>query len=383
MPYVPPAGNNVALRFRGGVYTPPAGNAVPVPFSCRVVRRFDIRRTLTVSHSLSVVRLPDRLPLRVRSFSAAADRDSWNWTVQLTLANPSSLIAIEPTPAATQNVEVTLDGYVFVATIEGVQEDRAHNSRTGSASGHSRTTLQGAPYQPTRAYANPAPATAQQLALRELEFSDFALDWQLGIDWTVPAGAWSYAAETPISALTKIALAAGGMIQSAPDSDTIIIKPRAPAAPWAFGSTPPDFVLTGGSWFKKGRRYASGGRYNGAVVTGQQQGVNVILYRDGTGGSPYAQQVVDPLITDTAPAVARGTQIVADSLDRHEIPIELPLLPSPAAPGLLLPGELGEIEDTVWGTYRAVVDAVTISADVSDEGLVTARQSATLWRYLP
>ena len=68
---------------------------------------------------------------------------------------------------------------------------------------------------------------------------------------------------------------------------------------------------------------------------------------------------------------------------RHEIPVTLPLQPSPLAPGLLMPGELGLIEDTVWGEYRAIVDSLTVSAEVDPQtGLVTASQAANLWRYL-
>lgn len=381
--YIPP--NRHALLFdlgdRGAAYLPPDRHDLEFGLRCGDGRRFDLRQTLVMSHSLSVVRLPDRLPLRVRSVSMDIDRDSWCWSVRLSFADASSAIAVEPTPEGNQSVEITLDGYVWTALVEGYTEDRAFNQRTISATGRSRSALLASPAFPARAYTNPAPATAQQLALRELDFTDFALDWDAD-DWTVLTGAWSYSADTPISAISKIAAAAGYMLQSARDSDTLIVGRRLPAAPWALGGETPDFTLAGGSWLRKGKRYGSGAGYKGAVVSGENQGVTVIVYRDGTSGSPYAPQVIDPLITETVPGISRGTAIVADSLPRHEIPVELPLMPAPLAPGLLMPGELGEIEDTVWGLYRAVVDSVSISAEVSAEGLLTARQNATLWRYL-
>lgn len=378
--YTPPDGPLV-LRFRVA-YVPPVV-ALDMRFCCgRDGRRFDIRETLRVSHSLSVRRLSDDLPIRVRSFSASLDRRSWCWSINLTPGDVASLIALEPTPEGLQEVEVTLDGYAWVAQVDGYQEDRRFGSRNGSVTGKSRTALLDSPWQPARSHIQPSIATAQQLVLQELEGTDFALDWQI-TDWTVPAGAWSYDNATPIAAIGRIAQAAGAMVQSARDSDTIIIAPRTPVAPWLFDEETPDFTLAGGSWRGKGKRHGGGGRYNAAVVCGEEYGINAILVRTGTSGSPPAPQVTDPLTTDTQPAIARGIQIIADSLMRHEIPITLLLQPSPLAPGLLMPGELGLIEDTIWGEYRAVVDSLTVSAEVDPQtGLVTASQAANLWRYL-
>lgn len=381
--YLPPPRHALRLRVgSGGLLYTPDRHALAFSLQCADPRRFDIRETLHMSHSLSVVRLPDRLPLAVRSVSLASDRDSWSWTVQLGFADAASLIAVEPTPTGLASVEITLDGHVFTAQVEGYTEDRSFAKRGGSVAARSRTVQLAAPNVPERPYTNPAPATAQQLALRELEFTDFSLDWQID-DWLVPAGAWSYERETPISALTKIATAAGAMLQSAPGADTLVVAARLPALPWLFEGATPDFTLAGGSWLRKGKRWNGGGGYNGVYIAGRDQGVLANVYRDGTSGSPYAQLVIDPLITAVEPARGRGGQILADSLPRHEIPIELPLTPAGSAPGLLMPGELGQIEDTVWGNYRAVVDSVQISAEVSADGLVTARQSASLWRYLP
>ncbi len=382
--YQPPARHALRLRLgsRGLLYLPPDRHQLALGLRCDHNRRFDLRETLHMSHSLSVVRLPDRLPLAVRSVSLGADRDSWAWSVQLGFADAASLIAVEPTPTGLASVEITLDGHVFTAQVEGYTEDRSFAKRGGNVSGRSRTVQLAAPNVPERAYTNPAPATAQQLALRELEFTDFSLDWQID-DWPVPAGAWAYDRETPISAITRIAAAAGAMLQSGTGTDTLIVAPRLPALPWAIEAETVDFTLAGGSWLSKGKRWNGGGRYNGVYVSGREQGVLANVYRDGTSGSPYAQLVIDPLITSSVPARGRGGQILADSLPRHEIPIVLPLTPFGSAPGLLLPGELGQIQDTVWGDYRAVVDSVQITAEVSAEGLVTTRQSASLWRYLP
>lgn len=381
--YVQPDRRGLVLALGGRIaYAPPDRHSLALRLDCNRYRRFDVRRTLRVSHSLSVVRLPDRLPLKVKSLTLSTDRNSWPWTCNLTLADYASLLALEPTPSGVASVEISLDGYVFVVQVGGYSESRAMNAHGGTVTARSRTENVDTPYAPQRAYTSTADATAQQLATAELDFTDIALDWRID-DWLVPAGAYAYDRETPLSAISKIASAAGAMLQSAQDSDTLIVAPRQVSAPWHFDEQSPDFTLAGGSWLSAGKKWNGGQRYNGVYLSGQSQGVLANVYRDGTAGSPYAPLIVDALLTDSAPARLRGISVLADSLPRHEIPIELPLLPSPAAPGLLLPGELGEIVDTRWGTFRAVVDALQITASVDNNGVVTARQNATLWRYLP
>lgn len=380
--FVPPDWNRVALRFKhANAYVPPLWGEVPLAFRCND-RIFRIARSLRMSHSLSVVRLPDRLPLRVSAVSMSTDRDSWAWSFSLRFADRASLLAVAPSPAGVVSVEITLDGYVFIALIENYTEARELASRQASASGRSRTAVLAGPYDPERAYANPAPATAQQLALRELDFSGFALDWQMGFDWTVPAGAWSYDRDTHMSAITRIAASAGGIVQAARDSDTLIVLPRYPYAPWEIAAATPDMTIEAGSCINLGKRYAAGPGYQGVYVSGRDQGVLVNVYRDGTGGSPYAELVVDPLITDTVPAVARGKSVIAAGTTREEITLLLPMIQSPAAPGLLTPGKLIEVEDTTWGTYRALVMSCNIDAEVNGDGAVIARQNVSIERFI-
>lgn len=379
--YVPPDWDAARIRFeRRNAYAPPAWHAAAIPFACDN-RYFRITRSLRLSHSLAVVRLPDRLALAVTAVSISTDRDSWAWTFSIRFADRASLIAVAPSPAGVVSVEITLDGYVWTALIESYQEDRQLARQSASASGRSRTAVLAAPYDAERAYTHPAPATAQQLALRELDFTGFALDWQL-IDWTIPAGAWAYERETHMGAITRIAASAGGIVQAAPGTDTVIVAPRYPVVPWEIAAATPDITLEAGSSINLGKRYIAGPGYQGVYISGRDQGVRVNVYRDGTGGSPYAELVVDPLITDIAPAVARGKAVLTDATTREEISLLLPMTPSPAAPGLLTPGTVLAVEDPTWGTYRAVVTGSTIDAEVSADGAITARQSVQIERYI-
>lgn len=377
--YVPPAWNAVALAFRSG-YTPPAWNAVPLAFACDP-RIFRVARSLRLSHSLSVVRLPDRLPLHVTAVSMSTDRDSWAWSFQLKFADRASLLACAPSPEGIVSVEITLDGHVWVAAIEGYNESRELARKQGAATGRSRTALLAAPYDAERSYQSTAPATAQQLALRELDFSGFALDWQL-VDWTALAGTWSYDRDTHMGAIQRIAAAAGGIVQAAADSDTVIVQPRHPFAPWEIASADVDMTIDASSCLNLGKRYVAGPQYQSVYVSGRDQGLRVRIRRDGTSGSPPAEPVIEPLISDTAPATSRGKSILTSSYSREEISLLVPLTPSPDLPGLLMPGMLLAVEDATWGNYRAVVIGVNLDAEISGDGALTARQSITVERYI-
>jgi hypothetical protein len=379
--YVPPDRHDIRIRFAGQVaYIPPSRHVLEALLRCGPERYYYLRQSLLMSHSLSVTRLDDDLPLSVAGVSISTDADSWAWTFELRLRTRSSYVAIAPTVDALQSVRIDLDGHIWTALIESDREQRAHNNRSWSVSGRSRTALMADPYRPARSYTSTALATAEQLARAELDYTDFDLDWSLPM-WSVPAGAWAYDRETPVSAIVRIAQSAGGIVQAHQSEDVLLVQPRYPTKPWAWDDAEPDMTIDAGACLTLSRRALAGQGYNGVWVSGKTAGVRVNVVRDGTSGSPYAQSLVDPLITEIAPATNRGVQVIADAEWRQEIQLLMPLMPNPVAPGLLLPGMLVEVEDATWGVYRAQVTAVSVSADVDDNGLLTARQTVTVRRH--
>lgn len=377
--YTPPLGRDARLLF-AGAYTPPLGNAADLRFVCGADRYYYIGRSLRVSHTISVVRLPDRLPLSVLAVSMSADMGSWAWSFSLRFADRTSLLAVAPDANGPKSVEITLDGYVWTALVEGYTDDRSFNKSGLSSNGRSRTALLAEPFQAARSYVLDAPSTAQQLAARELEFSGYSLDWQID-DWPVPAGAWRYDRETPLSAILRIAKSTGAVVQSAPGSDILIVQPRYTTAPWTWGTQLVDATLDAASILNLGKRWQAGQGYNGVYVSGRNQGVLVNVVRDGSPGSPYAEMVVDDLVTDVIPARGVGLSVIASSLDREEIKLSIPLRPAPDAPGLLMPGELVQVIDPVWGTFRAQVDSLSIDASRGGQNdPLTARQNISVSR---
>ena len=385
--YTPPPGDSVPLAFRGD-YTPPPGDQLRFDLVCGDVPRiYHLTRTRIVEHTVTVCRLPDRLPLHCLSATIQADIDSWSQAIDLQLADRASYHAILPDADGPKLVEINASGHVYVALIERVSERRvapldARATPTRfSASGRSRTALLATPYAPARPYVSEAAMTAQQAVIRELEFTPFSLDWQID-DWLIPAGAWRYDNETPMSAILRIAAAAGAVVQSHPADETIIVRPAYPAAPWAWSGESPAVILDGGSLIEMGREWQPGPQYLGVYVSGDTQGVLVNVLRAGSGGSPCAQMIVDPLITAVEPARGRGLRAIADSHNQTLEPIVLPLLPAPAAPGVIDPAMLVQVEDPVHGIYKALSKSVTISVGLSGDA-VTIRQTVELARHYP
>lgn len=381
--YNPPLWNATRMQFRGRSYTPPTSTAVPLPFRCRADNFFLIARSLAVENTMTVVRLPGREPLNVGAVSLSADLDSFAWSISLRILDRPSLTLVLPDPDdGPQSVEIAINGHVWTGLVERYQDSRKHGDTQFSATGRSRTALLAGPYEAPRAYISTEAANAQQLALRELEFSGFSLDWQ-AVDWLVPAGAFSYDNLTPLDAVAQIASAIGAVVQAHPSEDSIKVISRYPTSPWEWDGPGVETaaIIDAGSVVSIGLDWQPGPAFNGVYVSGRDQGVLVQVIRDGTPGTPYAALVVDPLIVASAAGQERGRVVIAQSEDAQAITLVMPLLADPEPPGLLQPGALLEVQDPVWGTYRAQVMGVAIESGRAsiDEPLVV-RQRLTIQR---
>jgi hypothetical protein len=380
--YAVPPGDQVRLPLGArGAYTPPPGDAVPLPLICDDKRRFYvIKRTRIMNHTLSVVRLPDRTPIEVQAVSIRADLDSWAWSVELAPSRRADYHLLVPDTTGPREIEVAMDGHVWTFVIESVRERRQMPQSTFTATGRSRTAALASPYAIAKNYINPSPTTAAQAAARELEFTPFSLDWQL-TDWPLPAGTWAYSQLTPMAAINRLAEAAGGVVQSHPEDLTVIVRPAYSSAPWQWAAAEPDVALDGQSTLEMGVDWQPGPQYLGVYVSGESQGVLINVIRQGSAGSPYAQMIVDPLITDQVPAIGRGIRVIADAENQRPTDVLLPLLAG-NQPGIIRPGELVEVTDPVHGLYRARAESVSLNASAAGDAL-TIRQGVRLARHLP
>ncbi|WP_350214362.1 hypothetical protein [Algiphilus sp.] len=373
--YFPPDGDQVALAM-GGLYLRPNADQIPLNLTC-ITRTLFARRSFIMSHTLSVVRLPDREPIDVTALRIEVDEESWAWSFQLEIGPRAHYHLLLPTVTENQEIEIALDGYVWTALVEDPSESRAVGQKTRfSCRARSRTALLAAPYAAERSYTSESDMSAAQLADRELDLTGFTLDWQ-GPTWTVPAGAWSYSSLTPMGAITRIAEAAGCYVLSDMADKIVHVLPRYPTPPWDWSNATPDVQLQSGAATALSTRRLPGPKYHGVYISGETQGVLTEIKRDGTSGAPYAEMVVDPLSTATAPAIPRGTGVIADSQDRKEQPLALPF---GVGVGPIKPAELVEVQDTVFGTYRARSVAAAITCELRDNAM-SVRQQVTLHQH--
>jgi hypothetical protein len=132
---------------------------------------------------------------------------------------------------------------------------------------------------------------------------------------------------------------------------------------------------------QSGSEYSRLPLYNRAISAGGAEGgVIVTLTRDGTAGDELAPLVVDSLITDQTAGYERGRNEIAKGGSWETMRIETLLTDSGVAPGLMLPGNLVEVQDTTE-TYPVQINSTGVKAAWGDNGL-SIRQSLSADRSL-
>lgn len=349
--------------------------------ACYVVR--PQRRTYVVINTVSLVRLPDRTPIEVTQISLSSSRSTWGWTFDIELADPQQLALLKPTAAGPRQFEVTLNGYVWTGIIESFQKQREFSGGGVRLSGRSRTALLAAPYAPARVKATTEERSMAQLVAEELADTGFTSEYDT-VDWNVPAGAWFYDASTPLDAISALAEASGGVVQSDPAALAMRVRAAYPASPWDWRTTQPDHVLQEDIVLTESLQMRSAPLYDAVVVTGELagKGVTCKVRKSGEEGRLYAQQVSSPLITVPAAGAERGRNILCDRGEQAAVDLTVPLFAQPLKAGevgLLLPLDLVEVVGAD-GTWHGQCESLRIEVSADDRAVVI-EQTATLERH--
>ncbi len=328
------------------------------------------RRVIILTHDLWIKLLSDNNLLPCTNIDLSIDRDTWGWSwgANLKERRPELL-------TAQHEVEINVDGYLWRGIIETMSGGRAHvkNGGTGyKIGGRSLAATLSTPYTAPRNRTETNARTAIQLAEAELANTGWTLDWQ-ALDWLINAGCFSYSDLTPIGAIKKIAESIDAIIMAHPVNPTLTVRPRYAVAPWALAGATPEVTIPADILRSESVTFRSPALMRGVWVSGQSQGVRTRVYRTGSDGAPYAQMLVDPLITTTAAARERGRSVLAGTGRRRDVTLPMLLVPEI---GILTPGQIAEITepDTPW---RGYIDAVSINATRA-----TVTQTATLEHIL-
>jgi hypothetical protein len=390
-PYVPP---------------PPVPRTITadLPFACRVeagapwVLRFGricraddrqpivipILRAYIMLHDVSVTRLSDNIAIPARSVTLALDADSAAWSFSAALLGPDAVDAVRP-DASGQPValQIAIDGYTFTALVEDWAEDRSHGQRSVSVKGRGLSAELAAPYQLPSSGVTASDLTVQQVLAAHLPIgSGWQIAWAPGTpDWLVPAGAWSWANQSPLAAILSAATGCGLVVVPDRTQRTLRIQPRYPVLPWALASAAPQITIPESAVLSVSRRNAPPAQANAAFVAGGSPGgVLARVYRDGTAGDRALAPVQHPLITHADAARLLGSRLLAAQAQQPDVrAVTLPLDGNPF--GLAAIGDVAQI--TLGSTAtRAIVNAVQIDVQRSDRAL-TVRQTLTLGEDTP
>jgi hypothetical protein len=265
---------------------------------------------------------------------------------------------LAPVGGLPPKVRITIDGIEWVFAMEPPARSRKFGEHAVQVKGSSVTSLLDAPYMPASAWMSTSSMTAQQLMLQALEFTGVTLDWAI-TDWIVPAGAWSHQG-TPLSAVRRIAEAAGAVVRSHRTDAQLQIAPRYLYAPWEWPSAAVDVSMPGQIITTDKLQSVAGLECNGAYVVGATEGSpKALVRRAGTPGDVLAPQVTDVLITADAAARQRGISVLGATAIKHQQTITVPLLTGGEHPGLFLPGYLIEVAEP-GETWRGLVRSISL-----------------------
>lgn len=349
--------------------------------ACYVVRPH--QRTYVVINSISVVRLPDRLPIEMAGVSINTSCDAWGSTFDFELADTEQLPLLKPSAAGPRQVEVTLNGYVWTALVESYSTRREWNGSGINLAGRSRTALLAAPYAPGRVKVTTEDRSVAQLVNEELADTGFTASYDT-VDWVVPAGAWFYDATTALDAISRLAEASGGVVQSDPAAQALQVRARYPDSPWHWKERTPDHVIYEDVVSNESLQMRSAPLYDAVMVTGELagKGVTCKVRRSGEAGKLFAPQASSPLISTAAAGTERGRNILSDRGEQALVELVIPLFGGP-----LRPGEVGRVNplDLVEvvgeeGTWHGLCIAARTEARTNDKAIVI-EQTITLERH--
>ena len=344
----------------------------------------EIKTVYLIMNTLQITDVATGTPLDIQGVTIGLDIDSWAWKFSGTLYGQGSLALVAPGAGGMKDVAVTINGHSWVFSIERYTSDERFPTEKFTITGVSRTQYMAAPFAPTRSYTNASATTAAQAATAELQNTGFSLTWPTGNDgdlpdWPIPAGALSFRDKSPAQVVAQIVTAAGGIMVPAMAADSWTVQPRYKVAPWNWETATPDAGIYIGMVRSRSAQYEPAPAFNACYVSGVSQGVAVDVQRAGSGGTAPMPDIYEDLITDSQPAISRGTAELAGAGNKVVETLSVLIPESGAAPGVVLPGMIVKVmHDDPLLDYMALVLAVSIS--VQKAGGAEIYQSVTLER---
>lgn len=325
-----------------------------------------IQRTYIMKPSITCKRIGDDLNVLITSFSYNLARGQFCATGSLKFCS-----RIDMERAVGNELSIMVNGYEFIVICEQPSKNMSFGNNSYSAQFRSRFAELSEPYTRATNYTNQTPKTLAGIMSDVLTNTGWTLDNQM-TDYAIPANVFSYRGLTPAAALLSIAKSVGAILDIDEVNKVVSIIPEWPVNPWQVDDAVADLVLNESLLLEHNTRTITQTEQNAVFVRGEQEGVACKVIRAGTEGNLFANDVIDPLITDNQAARQRGTCELARSGNKEESTIRTKLTANvpPIRPGMLIGIRYNSL------LYKATTDSLSITAIINSDGAISVNQTA-------
>ncbi|MGI2215695.1 hypothetical protein ACRN94_01575 [Shewanella baltica] len=332
-----------------------------------------IRRYYLMQPTITCVRVSDSLPIVITSVSISQSRGQWARSVSLEFSS-----RIDAQRAHNELLLITINGYEFYAIAEQPSSSKAFGIETHSSTGRSRAAELSSPYLLPISYTNTVLRSLGGIIGDLLQNTGWTAELSGIPDFSVPAGAFSVGNKSPIDAINEAASQLGCMILADDATRKLTIIPRWPTVPWEMATAVPDLTVHDAVITNYSESVSRNPLCDVVWLRGEQQGISAKVKRTGSAGNIPAADISAQLIVDNQAARIAGTNALADTGDKLNVTLSLPVMVDlpPATPGMLIGIREGA------EVFKGTCDSWSIRASVSDRGDIDIEQSITVIRSI-
>ncbi|MGI2108475.1 hypothetical protein ACRN9C_03595 [Shewanella frigidimarina] len=332
-----------------------------------------LRRYYLMQPTITCVRVSDDVPIVISNISISRSRGHWASSVSIDFSS-----RIDASRAENQLLKVGINGYEFFTLVEQTSVSKVFGNETYRGTGRSRSAELATPYVLPISYTNATSRSFAGLLTDMLQFTGWTIALNGIVDFNVPAGAFSVGNKSPIDAVQEAVAQLGCMLLSNDETKALTVVPRWPTVPWLMDGVTPDLTVHDAVITSYSESKEIGTECNVVWLRGEQQGISAKVKRAGTAGNIAADDISAQLIVDNQAARTAGTNALADTGNKLNINMSLPIMADlpPATPGMLI-----GIREGV-DVFKGTCDSVTINASVSDTGDIDVEQTITVVRHV-
>jgi len=335
-----------------------------------------VAEVVRIVNIVNVVKLPERTPIDFVDFTLATDLDSIAWVVNFTIGSQASLDILKPTGLTTVEVEINVNGELFVCFIGRTKtvisaDPSGMPKKSWKCTGWSAIKTLAHPYTKKRSHTETSSSTPSGLLNDELTGTGVTGAWN-SVSWTIPANVFTYLEKSPLAAIAELAESVGAVVIPHASDKSLTIEPYYPVSPWDWDITTADYNMNETEFYSMDTEWIPKQAPDSIYVYGEETGgVAVKCVKNGTAGILTLPTVVNKYITDTVAGTERGRIEVAKAAFKEIIPVTTYV---DATDGIIKPQSLLSITPLSGSTWKGMVIGTSISIKRVGTAVVQALQ---------